>query len=107
MAQMKPDGRRGLAESDLPRASDIGAGRPRVLKSTGPQGGLPAAAAGLAIPAMYVTGTFHPPAGINPLPVFSGNLPSTFLPGTARRRRSHGRSCNAKRSPSRTRPTLR
>ena len=28
---------------------------------------------------MYVTGTFHPPAGINPLLVVSGNLPSTFL----------------------------
>jgi CBS-domain-containing membrane protein len=29
--------------------------------------------------AMYVTGTFHPPAGINPLLVVSGNLPLTFL----------------------------
>ena len=28
---------------------------------------------------MYVTGTFHPPAGINPLLIVSGNLPSTFL----------------------------
>jgi CBS-domain-containing membrane protein len=28
---------------------------------------------------MYVTGTFHPPAGINPLLVVSGNLPATFL----------------------------
>ena len=28
---------------------------------------------------MYVTGTFHPPAGINPLLVVSGNLPWTFL----------------------------
>ena len=28
---------------------------------------------------MYVTGTFHPPAGINPLLVVSGNLSWTFL----------------------------
>lgn len=28
---------------------------------------------------MYLTGTFHPPAGINPLLMVSGNLPSTFL----------------------------
>ena len=28
---------------------------------------------------MYVTGTFHPPAGINPLLIVSGNLPWTFL----------------------------
>ena len=28
---------------------------------------------------MYLTGTFHPPAGINPLLVISGNLPWTFL----------------------------
>jgi len=67
------------AVAGLGGAIAIGAGRPRVLKSTGPQGGLPAAAVGLAIPAMYVTGTFHPPAGINPLLVVSGNLPSTFL----------------------------
>ena len=28
---------------------------------------------------MYLTGTFHPPAGINPLLVVSNNLPWTFL----------------------------
>ena len=54
-----------------------------VLKLTGPQAWAAAAAAaaavGLSILAMYVTGTFHPPAGINPLLVVSGNLPSTFL----------------------------
>ena len=50
-----------------------------VLKLTGPQAWAAAAAVGLAILAMYVTGTFHPPAGINPLLVVSGNLPSTFL----------------------------
>ena len=38
-----------------------------VLKLTGPQGWAAAAAVGLAILAMYLTGTFHPPAGINPL----------------------------------------
>ena len=50
-----------------------------VLKLAGPQAWAAAAAVGLAILAMYVTGTFHPPAGINPLLVVSGNLPSTFL----------------------------
>src|SRR4029079_809966 len=50
-----------------------------VLQLTGPHGWAAAAAVGLAILAMYVTGTFHPPAGINPLLVVSGNLPLTFL----------------------------
>ena len=50
-----------------------------VLKLPGPQAWAAAAAVGLSILAMYVTGTFHPPAGINPLLVVSGNLPWTFL----------------------------
>ncbi|MEO8317823.1 MAG: HPP family protein [Bradyrhizobium sp.] len=50
-----------------------------VLKLTGPQGWAAAVAVGLAILAMYLTGTFHPPAGINPLLIVSGNLPWTFL----------------------------
>lgn len=50
-----------------------------VLKLVGPQAWAAAAAVGLAILAMYLTGTFHPPAGINPLLVVSGNLPATFL----------------------------
>ncbi|KRR02532.1 HPP family protein [Bradyrhizobium jicamae] len=50
-----------------------------VLKLTGPQAWAAAMAVGLSILAMYVTGTFHPPAGINPLLVVSGNLPWTFL----------------------------
>lgn len=50
-----------------------------VLKLTGPQAWAAAVAVGLSIVAMYVTGTFHPPAGINPLLVVSGNLPATFL----------------------------
>jgi CBS-domain-containing membrane protein len=50
-----------------------------VLKLTGPHGWAAATAVGLAILAMYVTGTFHPPAGINPLLVVSGNLPGMFL----------------------------
>ena len=37
------------------------------------------AAVGLSILAMYVTGTFHPQAGINPLLVVSSNLPCSFL----------------------------
>jgi len=35
--------------------------------------------AGLSILAMYMTGTFHPSAGINPLLVVSNNLPWSFL----------------------------
>jgi CBS-domain-containing membrane protein len=50
-----------------------------VLKLTGPHAWAAAAAVGLSILAMYVAGIFHPPAGINPLLVVSGNLPSTFL----------------------------
>jgi CBS-domain-containing membrane protein len=50
-----------------------------VLHFTGPQAGSAAAAVGLAVLAMYVTGTFHPPAGINPLLVVSNNLAWSFL----------------------------
>jgi CBS-domain-containing membrane protein len=49
------------------------------LRLTGPQTWAAAAAVGLAIVAMYVTGTFHPPAGINPLLVIFNNLPWSFL----------------------------
>jgi CBS-domain-containing membrane protein len=50
-----------------------------MLQLTGPHAWAAAAAVGLAILAMVVTGTFHPPAGINPLLVVSHNLPWTFL----------------------------
>jgi CBS-domain-containing membrane protein len=50
-----------------------------VLWLTGPQAWAAAAAVGLAILAMYLTGTFHPPAGINPLLVVSNSLPWSFL----------------------------
>jgi CBS-domain-containing membrane protein len=50
-----------------------------VLKLTGPHAWAAAAAVGLSILAMYVTGTFHPPAGINPLLVVCNNLPLSFL----------------------------
>jgi CBS-domain-containing membrane protein len=50
-----------------------------VLKLTGPGAVAAAAGVGLAVLAMYLTGTFHPPAGINPLLVISSNLPWTFL----------------------------
>src|SRR5882757_4347391 len=50
-----------------------------MLRLTGPHAWAAAAAVGLAILAMYVTGTFHPPAGINPLLVVSNNLPWSFL----------------------------
>ena len=50
-----------------------------VLKLTGPNAWAAAAGVGLAVLAMYLTGTFHPPAGINPLLVISNNLPWSFL----------------------------
>jgi CBS-domain-containing membrane protein len=50
-----------------------------MLRLAGPHAWAAAAAVGLAIFAMYVTGTFHPPAGINPLLVVSNNLPWSFL----------------------------
>ena len=49
------------------------------LHLTGPNAWAAAVAVGLAIVAMYITGTFHPPAGINPLLVVSNNLPWSFL----------------------------
>jgi CBS-domain-containing membrane protein len=50
-----------------------------MLWLTGPHAWAAAAAVGLAILAMYLTGTFHPPAGINPLLVVSNSLPWSFL----------------------------
>ena len=50
-----------------------------VLWLAGPQAWAAAAAVGLAVLAMYLTGTFHPPAGINPLLVVSGGLSWSFL----------------------------
>jgi len=50
-----------------------------VLQAAGPQPWAAAMAVGLAVLAMFVTGTFHPPAGINPLLVVSANLPWTFV----------------------------
>jgi len=50
-----------------------------VLKLTGPHAWAAAAGVGVAVLAMYLTGTFHPPAGINPLLVISNNLSWSFL----------------------------
>jgi CBS-domain-containing membrane protein len=50
-----------------------------VLRVTGPHAWAAAGAVGLSILAMYVTGTFHPPAGIGPLLAVSNNLPWSFL----------------------------
>jgi CBS-domain-containing membrane protein len=50
-----------------------------VLHLTGPHGWAAAAAVGLAVLAMHVTATFHPPAGINPLLVVANNLHWSFL----------------------------
>jgi CBS-domain-containing membrane protein len=46
---------------------------------TGPGPVAAAVAVGLAVPAMAMTDTLHPPAGINPLLVVAGNLPWSFL----------------------------
>jgi CBS-domain-containing membrane protein len=50
-----------------------------VLRLAGPHGWAAAAAVGLGVLAMVATGTFHPPAGINPLLVVANNLPWSFL----------------------------
>ena len=50
-----------------------------ILKLTGPSAWAAAIAVGLAILAMYLTGTFHPPAGIDPLLVVANSLPWSFL----------------------------
>lgn len=50
-----------------------------MLWLTGPQPWAAAVAVGLSIVAMYLTGTFHPPAGINPLLVIVSNLSWSFL----------------------------
>lgn len=50
-----------------------------VLQATGPSAIAAAAAVGLAIFAMHLTRTFHPPAGIDPLVVVYNAMPLTFL----------------------------
>lgn len=50
-----------------------------VLQVTGPEAWAAAMAVGLAIVAMHVTRTFHPPAGINPLLIVTNAMPWSFL----------------------------
>ena len=50
-----------------------------VLALTGPGPVAAAIAVGLAVLAMMLTDTLHPPAGISPLLVVAGNLPWSFL----------------------------
>lgn len=50
-----------------------------VLSALGSSEIAAAVAVGLAIVAMHLTGTMHPPAGINPLIVVSHSLPWSFL----------------------------
>jgi CBS-domain-containing membrane protein len=50
-----------------------------VLQITGPAAWAAAVAVGLAIIAMHLTRTFHPPAGINPLLIVVNALPWSFL----------------------------
>ena len=50
-----------------------------IVKITGPGPWVAALAVGLAIVAMHLTRTFHPPAGIDPLIIVTNNLPWTFL----------------------------
>jgi CBS-domain-containing membrane protein len=50
-----------------------------VLQVAGPGPWAAASAVGLAIVAMHLTRTFHPPAGIDPLVVVVHDMPWTFL----------------------------
>jgi CBS-domain-containing membrane protein len=50
-----------------------------VVKLIGPEAWAAALAVGLAIVAMHVSGTFHPPAGISPLLIVLNNLSWPFL----------------------------
>jgi CBS-domain-containing membrane protein len=50
-----------------------------VLQLTGPGPWVAALAVGLAMIAMHLTRTFHPPAGIDPLVVVVNGIPWTFL----------------------------
>jgi CBS-domain-containing membrane protein len=50
-----------------------------VVKIAGPSPWVAAVAVGLAIVAMHATGTFHPPAGIDPLIVVVNDMSWSFL----------------------------
>ena len=50
-----------------------------VVKFAGPQPWAAALAVGLAMVAMHASGTFHPPAGIDPLLVVINNMSWSFL----------------------------
>jgi CBS-domain-containing membrane protein len=50
-----------------------------MVKLAGPNPWVAAAAVGLAMLAMHLTGTFHPPAGINPLLVVLNDFSWNFL----------------------------
>src|SRR5215469_14583263 len=50
-----------------------------VVKLCGPAPRAAAVAVGLAMVAMHLTGTFHPPAGIDPLVVVVNNMSWSFL----------------------------
>ena len=56
-----------------------------VLHAAGPQPWAAALAVGLAVLAMFVTETFHPPAGIDPLLVVSVTVTWTTRSRTSRR----------------------
>ena len=49
------------------------------VKLFGPTAWAAALAVGLAMAVMHLTGTFHPPAGINPLVVVLSDMPWSFL----------------------------
>jgi CBS-domain-containing membrane protein len=50
-----------------------------IVKLCGPAAWAAALAVGLAMVAMHLTGTFHPPAGIDPLVVVVNNMSWSFL----------------------------
>ena len=49
------------------------------VKLLGPAPWVAALAVGVAMIAMHLTGTFHPPAGIDPLVIVVNNLPWSFI----------------------------
>jgi CBS-domain-containing membrane protein len=53
--------------------------RSSVVKLCGPESWAAALAVGLAMVAMHLTNTFHPPAGIDPLVVVINNMSWSFL----------------------------
>ena len=73
------EGRAGAAARLDRRPSDLDRVGLLAAKLLGPGVWVAAVAVGLAMIAMHLTGTFHPPAGIDPLVVVVNGMPWSFL----------------------------